>query len=565
MNIRPLKRYSFKFNLPLRALLLLSFLFVANIMSAKKAEQPVSVQVATAAIIDETADKVQRLSLLTKSGKYFLDKTPDFIIELPLSLVPTGARSMEVNVGGELFQLDAVAPIYIKGLDAGEPEISIQLLDEAGNKLDFKKGAKNKLGLKTIAHTPFFKNDAIVLGILLMLLALVFWTEKQPQFKKFYRIVPALLLCYFLPSFLNSAGIISGDYSRLYFVASRYLLPASLILLCISIDFKGILNLGPKALIMFVTATLGIVLGGPFALLIILKFAPDLIIGEPVELANGLSTIAGSWIGGGANQTAMKEIFEVKDKIFASMIVVDVVVANIWMGFLLYGANISDRLDLKLKADNTAIKDLRDRVQNYRSSIERIPTTTNVFVMLAIAFGGVALSHWGSQVIVPFMKNYEETLVSIGLQSLLSSFFWLIVISTTIGLALSFSRARKLEGVGASRWGSVFIYILVATIGMKMNVLEIFENLGLFAIGIIWMLVHVTLLLIVAKIIRAPFFFVAVGSQANVGGAASAPIVAAAFSPALAPVGVLMAVLGYAMGTYGALLCQYLMQWVAGG
>lgn len=550
----------------LRCFLLMSILLIFTQMGfAEKNEQPVSAEIATPEIIESTADRVQRLSLLTKPGKYFLDKKPDFIIEIPLSLVPPGAQSMNVNVGGEEFLLSPVAPIYIKGLSAGQPEIAITLLDGSGNPVEFKEGAQSKLGLKTIARTPVFKNDAIVLGILLILLALVFWTEGNPRFRNFYRFVPALLLCYFLPSFLNSAGLISGDYSNLYFVASRYLLPASLILLCISIDFKGILNLGPKALIMFLTATLGIVLGGPFALLIILKFAPELIVGEPIELANGLSTIAGSWIGGGANQTAMKEIFEVKDKIFSSMIVVDVVVANIWMGFLLYGANISDKLDLRLKADNSAIKELRDRVQDYRSSIERIPTTTNVFVMMAFAFGGVALSHWAAGVIVPFMENFEDTLVRIGLQSLLSSFFWLIVFSTTIGLVLSFTKARKLEGVGASRWGSVFIYVLVATIGMKMNVLEIFNNLGLFAIGFIWMSVHVILLLVVAKIIRAPFFFVAVGSQANVGGAASAPIVAAAFSPALAPVGVLMAVLGYALGTYGALLCQYLMAWVAAG
>lgn len=549
----------------LKTLFFVAFcLLLTNVGYAEKKQSIVSVQVADAELIEATADQVHRLSLLTKPGKYFLDEAPDFIIELPLSLVPAGARSMNVNVGGEEFHLQPVAPIYIKGLSAGEPSINIELLDEAGNPMEFKKGAHSSLELKTIAKTPLFKSDAVVLGILLILLALVFWTERQPQFKKFYRFVPALLLCYFLPSFLNSGGLISGDYSNLYYVASRYLLPASLILLCISIDFKGILNLGPKALIMFLTATLGIVIGGPIALLIILNLAPNLIAGEPSELANGLSTIAGSWIGGGANQTAMKEIFDVKDKIFSSMIVVDVVVANIWMGFLLYGANISDKLDLRLKADNTAIKELRDSVQNYRASIERIPTSTNVFVMLAFAFGGVAFSHWAAGVIVPFMKNFEETLTAIGLQSLLSSFFWLIVMSTTIGLVLSFTRARKLEGVGASRWGSVFIYVLVATIGMKMNVLEIFNNLGLFAIGFIWMLVHVTLLLGVAKIIKAPFFFVAVGSQANVGGAASAPIVAAAFSPALAPVGVLMAVLGYALGTYGALLCQYLMAWAAG-
>ncbi|MEL6864417.1 MAG: DUF819 family protein, partial [Bacteroidota bacterium] len=272
------------------------------------------------------------------------------------------------------------------------------------------------------------------------------------------------------------------------------------------------------------------------------------------------------WIGGGANQTAMKEIFEVGDNLFATMIIVDVVVANIWMAFLLYGANISERVDQALQADSSAIEDLKRRVAEYRANIERMPTTTSMFMLAGVAFGGVALSHWGADVITPFMKNnYAEQLNNLRLNSLMSHFFWLIVISTTVGLGLSFTQLRSLEGVGASRWGAVFIYILVATIGMKMNLGEVWSNLGLFFIGIIWMLVHVMILLITAKIIRAPFFFVAVGSQANVGGAASAPVVASAFSPSLAPVGVLMAVLGYALGTYGAIVCAYMMQAVAGG
>lgn len=412
---------------------------------------------------------------------------------------------------------------------------------------------------------PIFTNDAIVLGLLLIVLAFVFYTasSETPFWKKFYTYVPPILLCYFLPALLAwPLGLISGEESQLYFVASRYLLPASLILLCISIDFKGVLNLGPKALIMFFAATLGIVLGGPVALLITTSLFPDLFDISASELWRGLSTIAGSWIGGGANQTAMKEIFEVDDNLFASMIVVDVVVANIWMGFLLYGANISKRVDKWLNADNSAVEALREKVEEYQAKVARIPTTTDLFVMLAIAFGGVAISHWGSDLIAPFMSDRYETLQAWGLDSLASGFFWLIVIATTIGLALSFTRAREMEGVGASKWGSVFIYILVATIGMKMNLAEVFDNLELFAIGLIWMLIHVSILLLVAKLIRAPFFFVAVGSQANVGGAASAPVVASAFSPALAPVGALMAVLGYALGTYGALICAFLMRGV---
>lgn len=411
-------------------------------------------------------------------------------------------------------------------------------------------------------HLPF-TNDAIVLGLLLVALALVFVTSSSPKpgWQKFYRYVPPLLLCYFIPALLNwPLGLVDGEESRLYFVASRYLLPASLILLCLSIDFKGIINLGPKALIMFFTATVGIIIGGPVALIITSAFFPQLISVDPNDLWRGLSTVAGSWIGGGANQTAMKEIFDVQDDLFGTMIVVDVVVANIWMGFLLYGAGISDRLDRTLKADNSMIEDLKEKVRNYRAKVAKMPTLTTSFVLMAVAFGGTAISHLGADIMTPLMERFKEGLEAVRLNSLLSDFFWLIVFATTFGLVLSLTKARKLEGVGASRWGSVFIYVLVATIGMRMNLGEVFQNLGLFAIGIIWMIIHVILLIAVAKLIRAPFFFVAVGSQANIGGAASAPIVASAFDASLAPVGVLMAVLGYALGTYGALICAFLMQ-----
>lgn len=417
--------------------------------------------------------------------------------------------------------------------------------------------------INTMGTEPYFTNDAIVLGILLTVLALIFATasSKSYYWKKFYTYCPPLLLCYFIPALLNwPLGLISGDHSNLYFVASRFLLPAALILLCLGIDMKGVINLGSKALIMFFAATAGIIIGGPIALYLILYLAPGVIVASPDEIWRGLSTVAGSWIGGGANQTAMKEIFDVDDNLFASMIVVDVVVANIWLGVLLYGANISDRLDRLLKADNSTITALKDKMENYRSLIEKIPTTRDAFVVMGIAFGGTALAHWGTDVIIPLMGAFEETLERYRLDSLLSGFFWLIVIATTFGLALSFTRYRKIEGLGASRWGSVFIYVLVATIGMKMNLAEVFQNLGLFLVGLVWMLIHVGILLTVAKIIKAPFFFVAVGSQANIGGAASAPIVASAFSPSLAPVGVLMAVLGYALGTYGAIICALLMQ-----
>jgi uncharacterized membrane protein len=415
---------------------------------------------------------------------------------------------------------------------------------------------------------PLFTNDAIVFGILMVVIAGVFYTSSLDNryWKKFYTIFPTLMVCYFVPALLNwPFGLISSEGSQLYFVASRYLLPASLILLCLSIDLRGVLNLGSKALIMFFSATVGIIIGGPIALLVASYILPGVISVSPDDLWRGLSTVAGSWIGGGANQAAMKEIFNVDDNLFGTMIIVDLVVGNIWLGFLLYGVSIREKMDKWLKADNSAINDLETKVAEYRASVEKRPETKDSIMIMAVAFGGVALSHLGADIITPFMERYESTLMAWNLTSLLSPFFWLIVVATTFGLALSFTRARKLEGVGASQWGTIFIWILVTTIGMKMNLGEVIENIGLFAIGVIWMLIHISILFITAKIIKAPYFFVAVGSQANIGGAASAPVVAAAFSPSLAPVGVLMAVLGYALGTYGALICAELMRLAATG
>lgn len=497
-------------------------------------------------------------------------------------------------------------------------------------------------------------NDAVVLGLLMVTLAIIFYTSSHPKYSRLYKYVPALLLCYFIPSFYNSFGLIDGEVSQLYKVASGFLLPASLVLLCLSIDLKGIIGLGPKALVMFFTATLGIVIGGPIALLIVAQIQPALLkadvrletelTGNESERAifvsgnsiakgdvllwndavklhvdtvyasskstgelpfstdlqlslfrtrgadgrlpaitagtsmrnmnsefwRGLSTISGSWIGGGANQTALKEISDTPTTQFSAMVIVDVFVANIWMAFLLIGAGVSVALDRKLKADSSSIETLKKSVENYRDSINRTSSFSDLAIIAAFGFGGVGVAHLLADAIAPAFRSSfaltkeqnPESLVTF-LSSLESEFFWIIIVATFVGIGLSFTKAKTYEGAGASKVGSVLLYILVATIGMKMNIVELYHNWtkywAVILIGLIWMAVHITVLLIVAKVIRAPFFFVAVGSQANVGGAASAPIVASAFSPSLAPVGVLLSVLGYAVGTVAAIVSMELM------
>ena len=400
-------------------------------------------------------------------------------------------------------------------------------------------------------------DDAVVLGLLVSCLGLIFYTSQLKSLKNFYKIIPALLLCYLIPSLFSTAGIISPKVSGLWPVAKNYFLPASLILMTLSTDLKGVIKLGPKALIMFFTATIGIIIGGPIAILITSLFSPETVGGLEFDaIWRGMATLAGSWIGGGANQSAMLELYQFNPEKYGAMITVDIVVANIWMAFILYGAGKSDKIDKWLKADSSTINDLKNKMENYSSAVERNTTFHDLMKISSIALGGVGIAHFLGSILSKcnnYFSIFNDTVFT-------SHFFWVVVVSTTLGLGLSFTRLRSLEGAGASKIGSVFIYLLVAIIGMKMDITKALEQPLLIVVGLIWMIFHVGLLVLVAKIIRAPFFFLAVGSKANVGGAASAPIVASAFHPSLAPVGVLLAVLGYALGTYGAILCATLME-----
>ena len=401
-------------------------------------------------------------------------------------------------------------------------------------------------------------NDAVILGLLAATLGVVFWTTRsaQPFWQRFYTYVPALVLCYFLPALFNTFGLIDGEQSKLYFIASRYLLPATLVLLTLAIDLPATLRLGPKALAMFITGTVSVVIGGPVALLIWKMLAPAAVDGE---LWRGMTAVAGSWIGGSANQAAMKEVFQIDANIFGVMVAVDVLFANLWMAVLLWMAGKQRELDRRFNADATAITELGARMDRLRAEHERIPALADLMIMLALAFGATGLSHAlaGPLAGVFAGQPWAERL------SLASEFFWIVVLATTFGLVLSFTRARQLEGAGASRLGSAFLYVLIATVGMQMNIGAVFTSPVLFGIGFTWMAFHALSMLLVARLIKAPTFFLAVGSQANIGGAASAPVVAAAFHPSLAPVGVLLAVLGYALGTYGGWLSGQLMRLVS--
>ena len=410
---------------------------------------------------------------------------------------------------------------------------------------------------------PMITNDAVILGMLAVILGGVLWTASQQDgfWKKFYGFVPALLLCYLLPSLLNTLGVIDGSASKLYPMARDYLLPSSLVLLCVAIDFKAIVRLGPKAIIMFLTGTAGVMIGALVAFEAMRVIHPETVAGDTWR---GMTTVAGAWIGGGANQAAMREVFSVDATMFGQFVAVDVLVGNLWMAVLLFLASRAEAFDRWTGADLTALNRLRDSIEQYQAQHARIPTLTDMMVILAIGFGATGLSHFLGQLLVGWINTLpaEWRLQDYSLNSL---FFWIVVFATTIGLLLSFTKARTYEGAGASRIGTVMLYVLVATIGMQMDLSALLDRPWLFLLGLIWIAFHGGLMILVAKLIRAPLFMMAVGSQANIGAAASAPVVASAFHPALAPVGVLLAVLGYALGTYGAYITGITLRAMAGG
>jgi uncharacterized membrane protein len=390
-------------------------------------------------------------------------------------------------------------------------------------------------------HTPLG-----VLTVLLFVLAALFMLQRQPAGDRLFRVVPLLVFCYFVPALLSNAGVIPFE-SALYVFIRRVLLPASLVLLVLSTDIPAVLGLGRDAVILFLAGTLSIALGGPLAFAALGWMFPT----EALDQAwRGLAALCGSWIGGGANFVAVGESAGASAATMSLMVVVDVAVANVWTAVLLLFAGREQIMDAKIAADRTRIDDVRARVERYQAEVARPTNLGEMLLILTIGLGTTGIVTW--------VARY---LPDIG--TIVNGFTWVVCLVTAVGVALSFTRLRRLEGAGASTVGSVFLYLLVATIGASAQFSHVADNLPLLAVGALWMTFHAAVMLGVRRALGAPVFFLAVGSQANVGGAASAPVVAAAFHPALATVGVLLAVLGYVLGTYVGIVDAFVLQQIA--
>ncbi|MGB0685677.1 MAG: DUF819 family protein [Planctomycetota bacterium] len=389
-----------------------------------------------------------------------------------------------------------------------------------------------------------------VLAVLLGVLGILFWLNAHPSFNRIFRVIPLLVFAYFVPTLMSNTGLIPVDKDfELYGFVMTWLLPASLLLLTLAVDIKAIFGLGRNAVVLFLTATAAIVVSGPIAFLIGKGLLPE---DQWDEAWRGLAALAGSWIGGSANMVAMQKIHDASASVMSVIIVVDVAVASAWMAVLLWFAGRDKQADERIGADRESLDRVREKVAAYEAEVSRPTDLGSLLLICALGIGGSVVANvLGGK--LPVLGTF------------VNHFTWTVLLVSAFGLALSFTPMRRLDGVGASKVGSVFLYLLVTAIGAKAKFSEVLrpENIGYVVIGALWMLFHAIILLALRRFLKAPIFFVAVGSKANIGGAASAPIVASAFHPALAPVGVLLAVGGYVLGTIAALACSYLLRLVA--
>jgi uncharacterized membrane protein len=393
-------------------------------------------------------------------------------------------------------------------------------------------------------QTALLNDPMVIFAYLASVLGLVFWLSSRPQLERLFRVTPPVIYAYFIPTLSTTFGILPSA-SPTYVWMTRYLLPLALLLLMITVDLRSVLKLGWMALIMVVAGTLGIMIGGPVALFV---FGPFL----PADAWMGFAALSGSWIGGTANMVAIAESVGTPGAMLGPIIVVDTVVGYGWMGVLLFFSGYQAWYDRRTRARTAALEETNTRLAEAHSHMHPV-TLPWLAAIVGIGFAGAVAA-----------VSLGDNMPALGDPTIISQTTWAVLIVVTVGLALSFTPLFKLEEHGASRVGYLALYLLLTAVGARADLAAVLDAPAFFGAGVLWIAIHITVLLIVGRLIRAPLFFVATGSMANVGGPVSAPIVAGVYHPALAPVGLLMAIVGYVLGIYAGLGTAWLLAMVAG-
>ena len=290
--------------------------------------------------------------------------------------------------------------------------------------------------------------------------------------------------------------------------------------------------------------SLGIMLGMPLVFALVKPLVGP-------QMWSGFGALSASWVGGSANMIAVKEAIGTPDNIFAPMVLVDTVVPYVWMGFLVAASGFQWQFDRINHSDRRILDDLNAKTVGLSWLGQKDFSLHMVGVILAVAALAAVVSR-GIGMQMPVIKD------------VLSPYAWTIIIASVVGIALSFTSARTLEQHGASKIGYFVLYFVLTTIGAKASIANVGSAVILIGAGFLVVVIHGAAILLAARLLRAPMFLAAVASQANIGGVASAPVVAEVYQPGMASVGLLLAILGNIVGTYTGILTAQLCRVVAG-
>ncbi len=378
----------------------------------------------------------------------------------------------------------------------------------------------------------------VAAALVLLVSAVLWWSRRDPP-PKFFDRLPPPLWCYFLPMVAATLGWLPQQ-SPVYVALAQYALPPCLILLLLGADVRAIAGLGPLALGVMAAGTAGIMLGAPLALALLQRWLP-------AQTWLGVGCLSGSWIGGSANMLAIREALGAPAAVFTPMIVVDTVLAYTWMGGLISLAAWQPQIDRWLHARPEWLDRLKATAVAPAKS--RTSWWSRAGVVAAAGLLGLACVWIGVQLPSPGAWMTAKT--------------WTVLLATSGGVAWSCHRATRRRAQAAASVGTWLLYLLLASIGATADLRSVVHAPLLLLLGVIWLLVHGLVLLVVGRVWRVPVFFLATVSQADVGGVASAPLVASVYEPSLAPVGLLLAVLGNILGTYLGLVTAALCRLVA--
>ncbi len=382
-------------------------------------------------------------------------------------------------------------------------------------------------------------SEAGILAVLSGVCALFFFLEKITRWKLF-QFLPPLIFIYLVPVVLSNSGVIPTS-SPVYDSIRSLVLPMMLVLLLLKVDVAGAVRVMGRGIVVMLFGTLGVVLGAPIGLLAVKRW-----LGPDAWKAFG--TLAGSWIGGTGNMAAVSEMIDAQGTEFGLAVLGDTTIYIIWLPIMLASKQLADRF-----ARFTGVSDDRlAKMEEAAKSLQQKKQPAEYQDYLYLLFVAFAVTWIANNVAaqLPELPPY------------ISSSTWRILMVTTIGIGLSFTPLKRVPG--AHELAMALIYLFVARMGAAAELAGVASQAVPFLIGaLIWIFIHGAFCLLGAKLLRVDVHTVAIASAANIGGAASAPVVAAYHKESLVPASILMALIGYAVGNYAAYLTAVLCRLVS--